>query len=112
MMSRLEAERALSRVSQIAAGNGLMQESDQRRYLNDLRRAMNGGRQPKAEPATVASLAQIGIKVTTEGPATTELASGLLVPSSSDAAMASERKGGEVLSLSSLEKPSSILTPN
>lgn len=85
MMPRLEAEQALGRISQIAAGNGLMQESDQRRYLNDLRRAMNGGRQPKAEKATAASLALIGVKVTTEapsGPATTELPSGLLVPSS------------------------------
>lgn len=66
MRPRIEAERALAAVSMIAAGNGLMERSDQQQYLNDLRRDANGGRMPRAQPANVASLAQIGIRVVTE----------------------------------------------
>lgn len=66
MRPRLEAERALAIISQIATGNGLMDRSDQREYLNGLRRAANGGRLPKAEAASAAALTQIGISVSTE----------------------------------------------
>jgi hypothetical protein len=66
MMSRIEAEGALSQRSAIAAGSGTMEERDQRQYVRELRRAANGGRAPKATKASVASLAQIGIQVITE----------------------------------------------
>lgn len=66
MMPRVEAQEALGAISQIAAGNGLMDKSDAKQYLDQLRRAANGGRMPRAEKATAASLAMIGIKVVTE----------------------------------------------
>jgi hypothetical protein len=66
MRPRIEAERALAQISVVAAGNGLMEKSDQRQYLTDLRRTASGGRMPKAAPATMASLLEIGVKIVDE----------------------------------------------
>lgn len=65
MRPQLEAEEALARISQTAAGSGAMEERDQRNYRRDLARAASGGRQPRAVKASVASLRQIGIRVET-----------------------------------------------
>ena len=63
MMPRLQAEQAQSRISQISAGNGLIEKSEARQYLDELRRAANQGR--GVEKATAQSLGMIGIKVET-----------------------------------------------
>jgi hypothetical protein len=66
MMGRLDAEEALGQLSRIAAGNGLMEERDQRQYRRDLARAASGGRQVGVEKANAASLSMLGIKVVDE----------------------------------------------
>jgi hypothetical protein len=68
MLPILEAEEALATVAQTAAGSGCMQEKDQRNYFRALRQAANGGKREPVQKATVASLAQIGIQVTTVPP--------------------------------------------
>lgn len=78
MMERLKAEEALARISMIAAGNGLMDKADQRQYLTDLRRTASGGRMPRAAPVTMASLAEMRIKVDGVEPPTS--AGGVVLP--------------------------------
>ncbi len=63
MLGRLEAEEALAHISQVGAGSGTMQESDQREYRRGLLRAVSGGSRPVAEKASAASLRQMGIVV-------------------------------------------------
>jgi hypothetical protein len=65
MMNRLQAEEALATISQVAAGNGLMDKKDQKQYLDQLRRAANGGRLPRPEAVTAASLQAMGVKFET-----------------------------------------------
>lgn len=60
----LEAEEALATIAQVAAGSGVMAERQQRDYLRALKRAARGGKREPAVKATVASLAQMGIKRT------------------------------------------------
>jgi hypothetical protein len=67
-LASCEATAALDRIAQIAAGNGLMDASEQRRYLQQLKRAAARGRRPATVRATAASLAQIGIAVETLAP--------------------------------------------
>jgi hypothetical protein len=59
----LEAERALSRVQELAAAFGSMEERDQKQYLRSLQRTAAGGKAPSATRPTAASLAQMGITV-------------------------------------------------
>lgn len=63
----LQAEQALDRIAQTAAGSGAMEESAHKRFISDLRRAAHRGR-GRIEKATAASLAVIGIKVETVEP--------------------------------------------
>lgn len=63
MMAQLDAEATLASVSAHAAGAGTMEESDQRRFLQSLRRAATG--QSGVTKASEASLAMMGIPVET-----------------------------------------------
>lgn len=59
----LQAEQALDRIAQFAAGSGAMEESAQKRFMSELRRAASHGR--PAEKASAASLASMRIAVET-----------------------------------------------
>ena len=63
----LQAEEALDRIAQHAAGAGTMEESAQKQFMRDLRRTANRGRRA-VQKATAASLALIGIAVETLPP--------------------------------------------
>lgn len=65
MRPRLEAEEALARISQTAAGAGTMEEKAQRSYRDQLSLTANGGRR-NVKKATAASARALGIKVVTE----------------------------------------------
>jgi hypothetical protein len=64
----LQAEQALDRIAQHAAGTGSMEESAQKQFMNQLRRAANQGR-GAVEKVTAASLALMRIAVETIEPA-------------------------------------------
>ena len=63
----LQAEQALDRIAQHAAGAGTMEEQAHKSFIRELRRAANRGRS-RVEKATVASLAAMRIVVETVGP--------------------------------------------
>ena len=67
MMSRLEAERSLTHVSDTAAAFGSMPEGDQQRYMSQLRRDAMGAHLAQREKGdgAAATIAALGIQVET-----------------------------------------------
>lgn len=65
MMPRLEAEQRLAAINDIAVGTGTLREQQQREVIRRLARAAKGGQRPRAAKASVATLAQMGIGVST-----------------------------------------------
>lgn len=69
MMDRIVSERSLSDVYETAAGTGSLKESDQRAYMNDLRRHAEGLenerrlRRRRSHKASLKDIAALKIKV-------------------------------------------------
>jgi hypothetical protein len=60
MMVRLEAEEALSNISQVSAGMGTMPKYDRSRYMSELRSHLP---RPRPVRPTIRQLQQMGVEV-------------------------------------------------
>jgi hypothetical protein len=67
MLPQLEAQETRRLIDVLRFVSGRMKEDEQRTYIAEVNRALNGGETPRAPRASLAQLRELGIEVVMEG---------------------------------------------